>query len=347
MDAYNNLINSRAIGDYCRRIKHEFNTEELAVLIYRNNKMSIDEKISKYKSLIQNYPDMEVIERINCKHYDSVKTLIKNEINRLEKLYKNLIKENDNAVYTWTEFNKSTLEVEYGRDIDNIARTYNEVQRSIKSYIKEYDDTISYRITKKYFDKRKSSIYADFVVEDKASKLVDIFEENNDFLDIDNIFLNIPTPFKKGDILISKNKTIKNCKEYGKIFVLDYLCTWKDNLEKILAKGNYDSSDMIGYGYGLIDENSTDFVMDHKLDYDSFEYYDGELKGNNRILKDISSFLKGKISLDLFIHAYDAFKAENARKLPDYYTDEGLRLAGFTETDIMKENHEEKITYNM
>ena len=42
----NNLINSKAISEHCRKIKHKFNTEELAVLIYRNRTMSIDEKIS-------------------------------------------------------------------------------------------------------------------------------------------------------------------------------------------------------------------------------------------------------------------------------------------------------------
>ena len=43
------LINSKAIGDYCRKIKYQFNTEELAVLVYRNKKMDIFEKISKYQ----------------------------------------------------------------------------------------------------------------------------------------------------------------------------------------------------------------------------------------------------------------------------------------------------------
>lgn len=60
-----NLINSKTIGDYCRSIKHKFNTEELAVLIHRNNRMTIKEKIERYTDLINNYPDMEVIERVN------------------------------------------------------------------------------------------------------------------------------------------------------------------------------------------------------------------------------------------------------------------------------------------
>lgn len=62
------LINSKAIREHCEKIKHKFNTEELAVLIYRNKEINIEEKIKLYQELIEKYPDMEVIERINCKH---------------------------------------------------------------------------------------------------------------------------------------------------------------------------------------------------------------------------------------------------------------------------------------
>ncbi|MBP3256147.1 MAG: PHP domain-containing protein [Clostridia bacterium] len=333
-----NLINSRAIADYCREIKHKFNTEELAVLVYRNNRMSIHEKISKYKDLIANYPDMEVIERINCKHYDSVKIMIKGEIRRLENLYNKIIKDED-AIYTWGEYNKSTHR--YSESESHIRKTYKEVEKDVKEYVKEFDDTISYRITKRYFDRKKGDIRADFIVKNKRSILVNIEETSDNFLDIDQIFLNIPTPFKKGDILISDCKVpMRNIGDYGDIFVLEYLCTWREDLNEFLRRGNYDSSDMIGYGYYLYGENSTEFVRDHKWNYDSFEYYNGELTGNERILKDISSFVKEKIGLELFAQAFDAFKAENLRIMPDWYTDEGLRLAGFTEKDILKENHE-------
>ena len=116
-----NLINSRAIADYCRSIRHKFNTEELAVLVYRNQRMSLEEKIAKYNDLIKNYHDMEVIERINCKHYSSVKTMIKDEIKRIKILNKKLIQDDENSIYTWTEFNKSTQKYEHSGDIDHIG----------------------------------------------------------------------------------------------------------------------------------------------------------------------------------------------------------------------------------
>ena len=99
MDIYN-LINSKAIQEHCRKIKHQFNTEELAVLIYRNKRMSIEEKITAYQELITDYPDMKVIERINCKHYDSVKDMIKGEIQRLRNLRQEMQQTDENKIYT-------------------------------------------------------------------------------------------------------------------------------------------------------------------------------------------------------------------------------------------------------
>ena len=120
------LINSKAIGDYCRKIKYQFNTEELAVLVFRNKEMSINEKIEKYQDLIDNYPDMEVIERINCNHYDSVKTMIKNEINRNKKIYEKFIKDDDKCSYIWYEYNKTTgnYSITPYEEVKNLKSTY-------------------------------------------------------------------------------------------------------------------------------------------------------------------------------------------------------------------------------
>lgn len=222
------------------------------------------------------------------------------------------------------------------------------MKKDIMEYIKKYDDTISFRITKKYFDKQKENIFANYNVNNKKAILVDILENSETFLDIDQIFLNIPTPFKKGDILISNSPTMQSYGENNSIFVLEYLCTWKKNLEKYLADGNYDSSDMIGYGYFFVNNDTTDFVIDHKWNYDSFEYYDGELTDRDRILKDISSFIKGEIGLELFVHAYDFYKNEFKNNMPDFYTDEGLKLAGMEDIDIEKINHDRnKKIYNI
>ena len=295
-----NLVNSRAIADYCRSIKHKFNTEELAVLVYRNKRMDIKQKIAKYKDLIENYPDMEVIERINCKHYDSVKTMIQEEIDRLEKLHKELMEDNGNSIYEWKEF-------------EEITKTYDETYKKVVDYIDEYDDISYVQITKKSFEGEDNVIYAYYSVIDKKLQLYDITKKGDDFREsIDQIFLNIPTPFKKGDILAISNASAKNFNDYSDVFVLEYLSTWNETIEKRMKEGNFDSSDMIGYGYYFTYDSGFEITCDHKWDYDSFEYYEGELKYRERFLKAISSLLKGKIEIELFLQAYETMKQEQA-----------------------------------
>ena len=119
------------------------------------------------------------------------------------------------------------------------------------------------------------------------------------------------------------------------MFVLDYMSTWDKDLDKLLSNGNHDSSDMIGYGYFLV-EDSSEVVFDHKWNYDSFEYFNGKLSGKYRILKVISSLMKNKISLELFLDAYEEFRTEDRKSIGNWYTEEGLKLAGFSDEDIKK-----------
>ncbi len=305
LDEYD-LINSKAIGDYCRQIEHKFNIEELAVLIYRNQKINIDEKISQYKKLIENYPDMEVKKRIDCRHYDSTKDMIKQEITRLQTLKEVFVQGGEDIVYTFREYNKSTNEWSYS----SIKKTFQEIEEQINNYIKEYDDTYSYEIHKKYLQDDDLDIVAEYKVINKKSILVNIY--NNQEIDIGNIFVKIPTPFKKGDLLVSYCDTpfksgILSTKKQA--FVLNKMLTWNENIDKLLARGMYDSSDMIASGYYMCDNNE-EFICELKWDYDSFEYFDGKLTGMERILQEISKLIKNEIDIEEFIKMYEKYKNE-------------------------------------
>jgi len=63
------------------------------------------------------------------------------------------------------------------------------------------------------------------------------------------------------------------------------------------------------------------------------EYYRDELEGYNRVLKPISSWLKGEFNdeLDLLLAGYHHIMMEEhlKRTVPVLYTKEGLKLAGF------------------
>lgn len=202
MDAYK-LINSKAIQDHCRNIKHQFNTEELAVLIYRNKRMSIEEKIGAYQELINDYPDIEVIERYNCKHYDSVKDMIKGEMESLEELNKKLLKDEPDTVYSYNYWYDNG----YGKIIEGkneykvIFRTFSEVKNLVEEEIKEDKEKqiISFCITKRTVSKQdKYTIRAEYGIDkNRKLKMINIYDLESDWLDISNICINIPTPFKK------------------------------------------------------------------------------------------------------------------------------------------------------
>ncbi len=200
MDIYN-LINSKAIQEHCRKIGHKFNTEELTVLIYRNKKMSVEDKIKAYQELIEKYEDMEVIERINCKHYDSVKDMIRGEIKRIKELIDILKRDEQDVVYSynyWCE-NVNGKIIEGKNEFRDIYKDFKEVQKLIEKEIKEdtEDNIISFCITKRTLSK-KCTIRAEYILdENRKLKMVNISNLKSEWLDISNICLNIPTPFKK------------------------------------------------------------------------------------------------------------------------------------------------------
>lgn len=336
MDTYK-LINSKAISEYCRKIEHKFNTEELAVLIYRNKSMDIEEKIKAYQELIRDYPDMEVIKRINCKHYNSVKDMIQGEIKRIKDLEIEMHTLNEDMLYTYEIYYKASKNG--FEESNNFYKTYDEVSKEIGKEIKEdkENEIIMYRIIKRGLIRDARRIIEEYIFDNnKRGKLIDI-NDTEERIDIDNICLNIPTPFKKGDILVMP---ITNSYSYlePKIFVLEELCNWRENFQKELDKGEHDSSDMVGTGYYFINED--DFWWDWFFGYDSFEYYEGELEGNKRILKAISSLMKSEISPDLFLESYKYMTAQKTMKEAFWqgFTNEGLECAGLNKEDIERIN---------
>lgn len=329
------LINSQAIREHCRKIKHKFNTEELAVLIFRNRRLGIEEKITQYKKLIADYSDMEVIERINCEHYDSVKEMIKDEIKRIQKLEKEMKTLNEDMLYTY-EICYTTSKNGFEAS-DNFYKTYDEVSKGISKEIVEdkENEIIMYKIIKRSFINKNRKIIEEYIFDtNKKAKLINI-NDTEEFLNIDNICLNIPTPFKKGDILVIP---ITNSHSYleTKIFVLEEICNWRENFQKELDKGLHDSSDMVGTGYYFINED--DFWWDWFLGYDNFEYFEGQLEGNKRILKAISGLIKNEISPDLFLETYKYITAQKTIKKAFWqgFTEEGLECAGLSKEDIKK-----------
>ena len=87
--------------------------------------------------------------------------------------------------------------------------------------------------------------------------------------------------------------------------------------------------------HGYIITESGELCLDNVFDYDSWEYFEGELQGRERILKGVSSLMKDEICIDTFIDVYQYIQNEDKQYL-NIYTEEGLKLAGLNENDIKK-----------
>ena len=118
-------------------------------------------------------------------------------------------------------------------------------------------------------------------------------------------FVDIPVPFKRGDILVSsyydENEQAHNC------FVLDSLD--RDNegrFAKYLYSVNYRNE-----GWGLFVNDLGALYGDHVADYDSFEYYRGKLEGKYRLLHYVSLYLKNEIGLPAMLNMQCRIIAEH------------------------------------
>ena len=354
MDIYN-LINSKAISEHCRKIEHKFNTEEIAVLIYRNKTLSIEEKINYYNELINNYKDCPVLEREYCSYYDSVKDLIRKEIKRINKLKQILLTDEEDSIYSYNYYCKTSYGkygITEGKDeYRDVYKTFDEIRNLINNEIKkdEEKEIISFIIRKRTLSKNENfNIIAEYLLnEDRSLKMVNINDLENDFVELGSICLSIPTPFKRGDLLVSNSIspfTDGYILRHQKIpFVLKYLCNWNKRFQDSLKRGCHDSSDMQGTGY-LISEYG-ELYFDNVFDYDSWEYFNGELKGMDRLLKGVSNLMKEEITIDLFLDAYNKMKFEY-NESGFYYTNEGLLKVGFNEDDIKLINEKRKRNKN-
>ena len=159
-------------------------------------------------------------------------------------------------------------------------------------------------------------------------------DENNLFYQFGNMWLDIPTPFKMGDILYDPTFPVSQREIWTGPFV--YESSAAEYYKKEGIKGGCDITDMSVSGY--FQDECGNLCGDNVFPYLSLEYYPVEkLTGFNKALIALSNHLKGEIDDVLLARAYHYILTNEYANIikPEYFTDEGLRLAGIkTEEDI-------------
>jgi len=342
------FINSKAIRNHCREIKHKFSFVEAAYLVWASENHTIEDKHNTFLMLIEEFHDKEIAERPWTPHIESLHDFLKQFIQIENKYISIFYKDELNCVYSY--------EIRYPGDEDyscdsrlfiKFQDCYAEIQKDVHEFMKDYNErnydisSVYIKVTKQWlnstdFDNTKAiTLLIDHknnpmyiydchtIISDGDSEILDAFR---------GMWPEIPTPFKKGDILTFKNKHNRSCEP----FVLDKILYWPNAVpEKTLKflRNRGDESDLMADIYGISDDDT--FYRDHGPSYLDMEYYEDELKGFNKFLAVLSGFLKSEYSVAVLIEAYNYLKNEEQRKISyEYlsaYKNPHLIVAGFKE----------------
>jgi len=109
----------------------------------------------------------------------------------------------------------------------------------------------------------------------------------------DWVYVDIPTPFKKGDILIREGY------EHD-VFVLDSLDSDnKKQIQRTIKIAGCDNYMTEGTGFFVGDDGI--LYSDHVHGTDTFEYYRGKLDDKYKLLHHVSKYLKSEITLPVLM----------------------------------------------
>ncbi len=338
------FINSRDIRRHLEEIHYSFNALEASWLVYQSADATFEEKHQAWKWIISNMPDMEVIKRPNCVYRKSLHDTLKKYM-AMEEDYLELFKIPEDPVYT--------CEFVIGGDNDDREKVFFSLDKCVSGmneYWRDYDaDELKYRsyaAVTRYFKDKDYQIEVCYSCDGKITSVAlkgeSLKEEYDDltYYFFDGLWFDFPTPFKKGDIVCMHYYDPDDRTEHGicyGIMVLESLLPWylkeegERSLNRYLEGDSGDNSDMTVYGYFMFEDGDVYHECTHN--YMDLEYYRGPLKDIRRLYIALSNFIKGEIDIDLLLYAYRNIVMEKLQQdsSMNWFTDEGLRLAGLKE----------------
>lgn len=305
MDIYS-FVNSKAIREHLRKIEYQFNSMETAWLIRHCKKLSYKRRKEFWQELLDTMPDCEVPKRGIFDGWNSLHEMIKVYIGVVDRNVKKFYQDKEPGKYVYTY-------VFLHSDDSDWTKEYETVYGSLEECVKEYKENwfegiIRYRIRKQSLEDVKKVIEMEFrengELEDLwQGEIVNESEKKALTNNFEGFWFNFPTPFKKGDLLWIPNLNRSDETGGEECFVLDELSTWNPP-EHIRNHG--DDTDMCGHCYCLAPDNT--IFYDSICNYMDFEFYNGPYSLEKKILVALSKFLKGEITVDILLNAYQWVK---------------------------------------
>lgn len=331
------FINSKDIGEHLKRIEYPLNALEASWIVYQNDTHSMAQKMEAWRWIMDNMEDCEVLERINCIYRPSLFKTLEEYIALINGEITRFYETELGFVYLCSYWRG---DAEVPEDDEHVFSRPEKWWKYLDDYT--YEDakykTRSVRITKVRIDSESFNPNLTAYFSEKK-ELMDIFSysaEEGNYLDFwGGLWFDFPVPFEKGDILIHYDEHINPYRKVaGGPFVLDDITPWiierfEDKWKKYYSDKFGDVTDMTVCGYFQNSDGRIFREVTHN--YLDYEIYRGPLDGKYRLLKALSSFVKGKIGVDMLLTTYrkvilDEFSDDVMLK--SFYSDNWLALSG-------------------
>ncbi|MCL1995019.1 MAG: hypothetical protein FWG63_02345 [Defluviitaleaceae bacterium] len=314
MDIYS-FFNSPDVAEHCKNIGHTFNAFESAVIINQCYTKSFDERISAYRDIISEYPDMEVPPVFHYeKHTESFHKVLEQIISCEERTLEKFLEHETGAVYR-VRFNRNTPHDDYENTVYTVyEKALNDVLEEIKGEeeadegLRIHPKILNVTIQKRYLD--SDDCITAMISKSGSIMTIDIgycrrgSHDEREPLDILDCYIHVPTPFKKGDLV-----------EYdlydssmGNVFVIQELSHDSPRHESSIMRS--DTNDMIAWVYYQSDGQVNCECMHF---YPNLRYCKRELVGDESILKYVSLFVQDKICLCELLAAQKFLLADKIR----------------------------------
>lgn len=215
MDIYD-LFPSQDVAEYCRSIHHVFSPVETAALICKLcffNRIPMEKQHDYYKELMACSTDMQFHESVNFHIRSSLHDYLRALIDWDEREVVRFLHpetEKKNCYYSLCSYDAGLLGL--ARKIDpkdsgnaedyGQYSSFDELFNDIRPFWKNSAKVKSVRVILKSTISEQFSVYADISPSGKIIALDDSFEDENEFPgNLWDIHVNIPAPFKVGDLV--------------------------------------------------------------------------------------------------------------------------------------------------
>ena len=305
-------INSKAISEYCRKIKHEFSVVE-CVAIIRQSHCTLEEKFAAFNEIIETMPD----EKIEIDIDDPQSGERSKENIGIHEFLQTYMKSKKILIQEFKESEENYIYERYYDDGSEAGR-YKDFQSCINA---EVDDSLIRMATRE--------LYGDKGIRVTMSLNKEILDITTNYYDYEKngarcaavydtyelLPFSVPCPFQHGDIVYMKND-----KEHPFIFdkVIHTRCFSGPCFNGMVA----DQDITLAYGYFCEEDGMLYHDDTFGYDFLDMEYYDGELENEKRVLRILSDYIKGEkaIYIEQLLNMYhmileDSQTAENRKKL--------------------------------